>query len=70
MNIVKQIRRMMIPPCSKCASSYEDRGVLRCTNQRGLELLEKLTGDTREESMLCERVRATKYCDFEERDAS
>lgn len=70
MNIVMQIRRMMIPPCSKCANSYEDRFVLRCTNQRGLELLEKLTGNKIEESMPCERIRATKYCYFEERDAS
>ena len=64
MNIIKQLKRRSIPPCSTCEwfrkNPIKDEG----RNPKGLLLYEKLRGESGMNALPTERVRATKYCNY------
>lgn len=64
MNIIKQLKRRAIPPCSKC--KWFKEGVLEdeCVNPKGLLLYEKLSGQSGTGPLLTWSDRATKYCNY------
>lgn len=65
MNPFVKLRRRLIPPCSECRWLNELNG--RCRNPRGLDLLERLSGESYP-YIDTKRGRGTKYCNFEGRD--
>lgn len=69
MNIIKQLKRRVIPPCSQCKWFESNPVCDRCRNPKGLLLLEKLSGEHKSgnEYMHTSKVRATKYCHYEVR---